>query len=209
MQPVTRFLAKHFGTQDRRRIAERIGSVLRDAGVEPKRRPLYSLIDEGDCDEALAGRIADALGETDGAAFRAAFDQSGMRSADVSSVFGAGEAADPRLTGEPHLWVLHERRMPQPLFPVALAGIKRWKVLELPEDIERCSAEQRRRLIRQRVLDHQQADGGRSGLFGQVTGYLYCPDSERSYQVTTTGRINSLSRGPFREFIPKIWMGKK
>ena len=209
MQPVTRFLARHFDTQDRRRIAERLRSVLREAGVEPKRRRLYSLIDEGNCDEALAGRITDALGETDGAAFREALERSRMPRADLASVFGAREADDPRLSGEPHLWILHERRKPQPLFPVALTGIKRWKVLDLPEDIESCSAEQRRRLIRQRVLDHQQAEGGRSGLFGRVTGYLYCPDPEHSYKITTSGRIESLNCGPFSEFIPKVWIGMK
>lgn len=210
MQPVTLSLAEHFGTPDRRRIAAELESVLRAAALqEPKRRRLFSLIDEGDCDDYLADRIAGALGEPAGTEFRRALERSGTRSGDLSALLADGAPDDPRQASEPHLWILHERTLPQPLFPVALAGLNRWKVLDLPSDIEHRAREQRHRIIRQRVLDHRTETGGRPGLFGHVTGYLYCPDPEHSYKVTTGGRIDSLNRGPFGEFIPRIGMGKR
>ncbi len=208
MQPVTRFLCERFVTRDRRRLAAALTRVLAKRRVAPKPRRLYGLIDEGCCDEGLAGEIAAGLGEPDGTSFRAALRQSGVERASLSALVGAEASEDPRFISRPHLWIRHERTLPQPLFPVALTGLTRWKVIELPPDIQNRSRHERQRVIRARVVEHYRETGSRTGLFGRAVAYVYCPDPERSYRVTTTGRIDSLNLGPFSEYIPRIGMGR-
>ncbi len=208
MQPVTRFLSEQFGTWDRRKLVSALTRVLATRGVAPKPRRLYVLIDEGTCDEGLADEIAEALGEPAGTSFREVLCQSGIERADLSALMAAESSEDPRFITRPHLWIRHERTLPQPLFPVALTGLKRWKVIELPPDIQDYSKLERQRVIRARVVQHYREAGNRTGLFGRAIAYLYCPDPEHSYCVTTAGRINSLNLGPFNEYIPRIGMGR-
>lgn len=156
----------------------------------------------------LAGEIAAGLGEPDGTSFRAALRQSGIERASLSALVGTEACEDPRFISRPHLWIRHERTLPQPLFPVALTGLTRWKVIELPPKIEYWSRHERRRVIRARVVKHYRETGSRNGLFGRAIAYVFCPDPAHSYRVTTTGRIDSLNLGPFKEFIPRIGMGR-
>jgi len=92
---------------------------------------------------------------------------------------------------------------------VAVTGLRRWKVIDLPENIASLSVAERKRIIRQTVAEHRASSIGHISLFGHVTGYLYCPNLEHTYQVNTDGQIESFDLGPFSEPIPRIWMGVK
>lgn len=47
------------------------------------------------------------------------------------------EELQRRAAFRPHLWVIHENRVPSPIFVVAMLGIDRFKRIELPNEIAR------------------------------------------------------------------------
>ena len=208
--PVASFLADHFATRDRRTLVQHLTTTLQAAGeAAPKSNHLYTLLDEGRCRPDLARSIAQALGEPSGAAFQEALRRSDIAAPVVDALLAEDPSGRESSISPPCLWRLHERRMPQPLFAVALTGITRWKVIDLPGDIAACADGECRDVIRQAVRGDRYNEPGRRTPFGALTGYLYCPDHEHSYRVATTGRIESPDQGPFNEFIPRIRMGIK
>ena len=83
------------------------------------------------------------------------------------------EAAN-RAAFQPHIYLEHERKMPSPIFVVAITGIERWKHIALPADIADWPECKQIRHVKNVILEHQlKEDRDDRTPFGKVTGYAY------------------------------------
>jgi hypothetical protein len=197
MHPAARVLAAHHECPDRHMLAVTLWRVLAAAGLQVRRSKILRLIDQGQCSRTLASRIAATLPPDVSSRFLEALHRDLPEASGLASALGL--ASTRRGVFRPHLWILHERARPKAEFVVALTGPDRWKRIELPENIERCSKAQQRDILRRVACEHFRQEGHRDGLFGRTIGYVYRSSPARSYRLTIDGRLDSLNLGPFME----------
>lgn len=94
--------------------------------------------------------------------------------------------AKDRANFVPHLWRLHERSRPEPIFVVALTGVERWKRVDLPNGIRNRPLNEQFDLVRT-VIREDVASATR-GLFGQIAGYVYRHSYSIGFRFDREGR---------------------
>jgi hypothetical protein len=73
----------------------------------------------------------------------------------------------------PHLQVQVERDKPSPIFIVALLGIKRLRIIDLPDLDAAADEGQREEIVRTIIRRHYRETSGRVSCFGKITGYIF------------------------------------
>jgi hypothetical protein len=73
---------------------------------------------------------------------------------------------------KPHLQVQCERSIPSPIFPVALIGVRKLRILELPDDAASSDDDARDRIAMHAIRCHYRENRGWVPCFGQITGYV-------------------------------------
>ena len=97
------------------------------------------------------------------------------------------ETALARAAFRPHLRVIPERRVPQPIFVAAVTGGNFWLVEALPEDILTMPVVRRLDVVGQFARAHYARTGGSVGPFGEIRGYLFRTEFERAIELDIDG----------------------
>jgi hypothetical protein len=72
----------------------------------------------------------------------------------------------------PHLQVQTERAVPSPIFVAAMLGVRRLRIVHLPDGALTANDEAGDRIIKTIIIDHWREKGGRVPAFGGITGYV-------------------------------------
>lgn len=126
------YLARQCATHGIRR--GQIPELLQLSNVNKALRRFDALVAGGLHDEDLIDRIrrCEPLG---GDAFEEALAETRHQIAVDEQERALHEELQRRAAFRPHLWVIHENRVPSPIFVVAMLGIDRFKRIELPDEI--------------------------------------------------------------------------
>ncbi len=89
----------------------------------------------------------------------------------------------------PHLWVIHERSVPSPIFVVAFCGVDRFLRADLPEGIVNLSRPEQLRVIKEVAQSHYKEKEGSAIPFGKILGYLYRYTYDASLKLTIEGEV--------------------
>lgn len=93
----------------------------------------------------------------------------------------------------PHAIILTERRIPQPIFPVAFAGADRFLRIDLDPSRHRST------YVDQAVAGlAEMAPEGGVPCFGRVTGFVINYDLDRAVQFSPSGRARAILSEPYR-----------
>jgi hypothetical protein len=109
------------------------------------------------------------------------------------------DIAAARLAFRPHLRVIPERSVPQPIFVAALTGTKRWLVEPLPKDILSMPIAQSLLIVGQHARDHYARTNGRAGPFGAIRGYLFRVEFEKAIRLDVEGAVQGEQNGRIPE----------
>jgi hypothetical protein len=77
-----------------------------------------------------------------------------------------------RVSFRPHLQVQTARRVPSPIFAVALIGIKRLRIVELSDDVTAVDEDAREQIVRSAIMEHYREQAGQVPCFGEITGSM-------------------------------------
>ncbi len=108
----------------------------------------------------------------------------------------------------PHIWLLHENERPSSLLPLMVAGIKRYKYIELPDGIKSLSLWEQIERVKEIFYDYYEENKNKYSPFGQITGYCYFYAFEEYVKLSINGNIigyftGSVARGQFTLSIDK------
>jgi hypothetical protein len=67
----------------------------------------------------------------------------------------------------------------------------------VPEDLPENSWEMQINMVRRLTKAHYRLREGIAPFFGAITGYLYCPTYDSSYEFTLGGETDAVDRGHF------------
>jgi len=97
------------------------------------------------------------------------------------------ETALARAAFRPHLRVIPERSIPQPIFVAAWTGVNFWLVQALPDNILTTPDARRLHAVAKIARAHYARTGGRAGPFGAIRGYLFRIEFERAIELDIEG----------------------
>ncbi len=106
------------------------------------------------------------------------------------------EARD-RARFRPHVWVIGARRIPSPIFLVAVCGEGSFRRANLPDDILSYDLENQLTIVRQKFLEFAEERNNSAGPFGQIVGYFYRQKYEYSYEFDLEGNLISEQEGRY------------
>jgi len=89
----------------------------------------------------------------------------------------------------PHLWINHSLIKPHYKSLVDHMGLENWKVLSLPNLINKMSWDDQVIKIREIIKRHQKETGGYDDMFGNITDYIYCRSYDESYLFSIDGEL--------------------
>ncbi len=98
---------------------------------------------------------------------------------------------------KPHLWMIGERRIPSPIFAVALMGESTFKKANLPLDILLFDLETQIKIVRKRFQLFCEERNRSTGPFGSIIGYHYRQTYDNAYEFDMEGNLLSTLRGKF------------
>jgi hypothetical protein len=73
----------------------------------------------------------------------------------------------------PHLQVRTERRVPSPVFVVALLTAEQLRIIALPEDINSLASDKQHQIVRGAIQRHYRRRSGQVPAFGRIDGYYF------------------------------------
>jgi len=97
----------------------------------------------------------------------------------------------------PHLWAEAERKVPSPIFVVAMCGERRFRETPLPPDLNERSFEQQKALVVAAALAFRRSMNGCAGPFGRITGFEYRYAYGHCWKISVDGE--------FKEQVHKEW----
>ncbi|MFN5377178.1 MAG: hypothetical protein ACK5BQ_00220 [Ignavibacteria bacterium] len=101
----------------------------------------------------------------------------------------------------PHLWVIHENKIPSPIFPVAMFGIDTFKRVEIPQQlVDTEHVGQRLIDMASWLIENLRDPRYLTSLFGRPTQVLYRDTYDHSYvfDVATRCWVDELHEPPAR-----------
>ena len=146
--------------------------------------------------EFQAGLIA-ALG-VEQADFEAAVEATRKMQRDEEQRRRETEVARARAEFRPHLRIIPERNVPQPIFVAAWTGVDFWLVEALPGDILAMPRISQLNVVGQIARAHYARTGGRAGPFDAIRCYLFRTEFERAIELDIDGTPRGQHRGPCR-----------
>jgi hypothetical protein len=117
-------------------------------------------------------RLADAL-EVDQSIIEAALIATARQQDAEAAIHVLAREEAYRQAFKPHLQVQVERDIPSPIFAVALIGIKRLRIVDLPDMSTVADECQREEIVRRIIRRHYRENSGRVTSFGKITGYVF------------------------------------
>jgi len=109
------------------------------------------------------------------------------------------EIAAARAAFKPHLRVIPERTIPQPIFVAAMTGVDRWLRVPLPAHIMTLAEEIRMKMVSTIAPAHFKAANGRAGPFGKICGYLFRYEFEKAIVLDIHGQAHGEHNTLIRE----------
>lgn len=100
-----------------------------------------------------------------------------------------------RASFKPHLWVVAERKVPSPIFVVAIFGEECFRHVSLPDNIESASEADQQKLIQRAAIKHFRQKGGSAGPFGRIIGYLFCRTFDQAWRLNIHGEVVDYNAG--------------
>jgi hypothetical protein len=158
-------------------------------------RHLDRLLQGGHADAAFIARLAAAL-QLDPFALEAAQAATRAQQADDMRQQREARLAAERAAFRPHLRVVPERSVPQPIFVAALTGVKFWLVTDVPPDVLALPWAAQLAAVGQIARTHYAAKGGRVGPFGAICGYLFRTAFEAAIRLDREGTPQGEHNGP-------------
>jgi len=95
----------------------------------------------------------------------------------------------------PHLRVLTERSVPEPIFVVAWTGVDFWLRVDVPTEVLIKSPGQKLREVGRIVRAHYEQRKGSALPFGRITGYLLRTLPDRAIRFSTEGVAEGVHLG--------------
>ena len=137
-------------------------------------RRLDQLIYTGQCPGSMRDRLPIALGLNPEVIERA-FKDTLIQQKEEEEESRIRREEQDRFSFRPHIWICHEFEKPPlgSICIVGLIGIEHWKIIQLPDDIERKPWSKQFKLVREKIRENQQSEDVGRGIFGKVFGYLY------------------------------------
>jgi hypothetical protein len=106
--------------------------------------------------------------------------------------------AQERAVFKPYIYLQTEATRPSQITIFALTGGTRThKMFFVPEDLPENSWEMQINMVRRLTKAHYRLREGIAPFFGAITGYLYCPTYDSSYEFTLGGETDAVDRGHF------------
>ena len=121
----------------------------------------------------------------------------------------AAEIEAARARFRPHLRVVPERRVPSPIFVVALTGTARWLRQDLPDGITERPWERQLEVVARFARGHYRAKQASAGPFGAIQGYLYRIAFERAIRLDLDGVPLGEELGPIMDGKATLSVGGK
>jgi hypothetical protein len=119
------------------------------------------------------------------------------------------EIAAARAAFRPHLRVIPERRVPEPIFVAAFTGVDFWLVEPLPEDLLLMSAWRQLHTVVRIARAHFRRTKGRVGPFGAICGYLFRTKFEKAIRLDVEGNVRGIHHGRIPESHASLWVGHR
>lgn len=163
--------------------------------LEKRRRCVEHFLETGRTHEPLRSELIKILGK------------GGEERVDVAIQAISDEWA--RRTFSPHIQVFHENPRPSSITTGSITmfalcnGVRRWMEIELPDDIANRAQEEQAEIVAEKVAEHRACHGdvGKGDPFlGLVTGYLYRPTWNTSFEILPDNRIDPADRGRYYTF---------
>ncbi|MBV33923.1 MAG: hypothetical protein CMP47_00390 [Rickettsiales bacterium] len=183
--PITRLILSVLNTQNtavaKRRLAKRL-SLSRNSKAY---RVAEEVIDNGTIKPYAIKELALALqlpvSEVESALKATTEERRTAKRADIFKEFG------------PHLYV--KTTGPKSSFTVAALVYKQFLYIKLQAAIDNLPMTKQLELVHSSVKAHMTQHEGKLPLFGTITGYLYCPNTNSSYELNTEGELLSGNEG--------------
>jgi hypothetical protein len=154
------------------------------------RRRLEDFLESGEADPAFIEKLSDALE---------------LRLEDISKAMKEDREQKKLLQEKlereafkPYVFLLTEERRPLQITMFALAGgVGVHKMFLLPDGIQEKPWEKQLKIVNDMSKECYRKKKGKVLLFGKITGYLYCPTYDSSYQVGLDGKTDGINHGHF------------
>ena len=95
----------------------------------------------------------------------------------------------------PHLWVIPERKIPSPIFVVAIFGEECFRRINLPDGVLTLSENLQKKIISRAACSHFNSTGGQAGPFGKIIGYFFQRTFDQSWRLNVNGEVLSRNGG--------------
>jgi hypothetical protein len=118
------------------------------------------------------------------------------------------EIALARAAFRPHLRLIPERLVPQPIFVAAMTGVNFWLVQALPENILMIPVVRRLHVVGQIAREHYAWTSGKAGPFGGIRGYLFRTGFESAIELNVDGTRSGHHDGSVPEGSASIWRAR-
>jgi hypothetical protein len=183
------------GNKERKKdIVLKLGYKNLDKGY----RRLYHLIETGECPEPMRKMLPTALG-VEPQVVEDAFKTTSQQIAEEEELARRRQEEYERRTFKPHLWIEHELSRPKSITMVLFAGVDNYKVVNLPDIINKLDWEYQVRVVEGTVRRHQQNKGTEDCMFGKVTGYVYRQTYDDSHLFSKDGKLLESNIGKFNK----------
>jgi hypothetical protein len=190
--------------QRKREIVLKLGYKNLDKGY----RRLYHLIETGECPKLMRKMLPTALG-VDPQVVEDAFKATSQQIAEEVELARRRQEEYERRTFKPHLWIEHELSRPKSITMVLFTGIDNYKVVNLPDIIDKLDWEYQVRVVEETIRQHQQNKGIEDCMFGKVTGYIYRQTYDDSHLFSKYGKLLESNIGKFKKPEASLKIGGK
>jgi hypothetical protein len=171
-------------------------------------RRLDAFLEAGEAGPEFRARLIAAL-DIDPVQFETAMEATRELQRDEARRRDEAELAAARAAFRPHLRVIPERRIPQPIFVAAFTGVGFWLVQPLPEHVLSMPPILRLGVVGQIARDHYAQEEGHAGPFGAICGYLFRTEFEHALQLDIDGIVRGEQHGPISEVSATLWLARR
>lgn len=193
------------GNKERKRdIVLKLGYKNLDKGY----RRLDHLIETGECPESIKNMLPSAL-ELDPQVVKDAFEATARQKEEELELARRRQEEYERRTFKPHLWIEHELSRPKSITMVLFTGVDNYKVVNLPDIIDKLEWEYQVRVVEDTIRQHKQNKGTEDFMFGKVTGYVYRQTYDDSHLFSKNGKLLESSIGKFKKPESSLKIGGK
>lgn len=166
----------------KREIVLKLGYKNLDKGYNQ----LFHLTETGKSPEPMKKMLPTALG-LDPKIIKDAFEITIRQKQEELELDKRRQEEYERRTFKPHLWIEHELSRPKSITMVVFTGVDNYKVVRLPENINKLDWETQMKVVSDSIRWHQQHKGTEDTMFGKVTGYVYRQTYDDSHLFSIDG----------------------